>query len=53
VLRQFNIGNYYRAFQLSDEYDKEKITAKLENGLLQVTVPKREEVKPRKIEIKA
>jgi len=53
VLRQFNIGNYYRAFQLSDEYDKEKITAKLENGLLQVTVPKREEVKPKRIEIKA
>jgi HSP20 family protein len=53
VLRQFNTGNYYRAFQISDEYDKDKINAKLENGLLVVTVPQREEVKPRKIEIKA
>jgi len=51
--RQFRIGNYYRAFQLSDEYDKEKVSAKLGNGLLEVTVPKREEAKPKKIEIKA
>jgi HSP20 family protein len=53
VLRQYNTGNYYRAFQISEDYDKEKINAKLENGLLVVTVPKREEAKPRKIEIKA
>jgi HSP20 family protein len=52
VLRQFNIGNYYRAFQLSDDYDKNKVSAVLENGLLKIAIPKREEVKPRKIEIK-
>jgi len=53
VVRQYHVGNYYRAFQLSDEYDKEKISAKLENGLLEITVPKREETKPRRIAIKA
>jgi len=53
VVRQYHIGNYYRAFQLSDEYDKEKISAKLENGLLEVTIPKREEAKPKRIAIKA
>lgn len=52
VLRQFNTGNYYRAFQLSDDYDKDKVSAELENGLLKITIPKREEAKPRKIEIK-
>jgi HSP20 family protein len=52
VLRQFNYGNYYRAFQLSDDYDKDKVSASLENGLLKITIPKRDEVKPRKIEIK-
>lgn len=52
VLRQFNSGNYYRAFQLSDDYNKDKVAAVLENGLLKVTIPKREEVKPRTIEIK-
>jgi HSP20 family protein len=53
VLRQYHVGDFYRAFQLSKEYDKEKVSATLENGLLEITVPKREEMKPRKIEIKA
>jgi len=53
VVRQYHIGNYYRAFQLSDEYDKEKISAKLENGLLEITIPKREEAKPKRIAINA
>jgi len=53
LLRQYYVGNYYRAFQLSEDYDKGKISAKLENGLLVLTIPKREEAKPRKIEIKA
>jgi HSP20 family protein len=53
VVRQYNVGDYYRAFQLSDEYDKDKIAARLENGLLEVTIPKREEARPKRIEIKA
>jgi len=53
VLRQYRVGNYYRAFQLSDDYDKDKISAKLENGLLEITIPKKEEAKPKRIEIKA
>jgi len=53
VLRQYRVGDYYRAFQLSDEYDKEKISAKLENGLLEITIPRKEEAKPKRIEIKA
>jgi len=53
VVRQYEIGDYYRAFQLSDDFDKEKISAKLENGLLEITIPKREEAKPKRIEIKA
>jgi len=53
VLRQYRTGNYYRAFQISSDYDKEKITASLENGLLVITVPKKESVKPKKIEITA
>jgi HSP20 family protein len=53
VIRQYTVGNFYRAFQLSDDYDKDKVSAKLENGLLVVAIPKREEAKPKKIEIKA
>jgi len=53
LVRQFDIGNYYRAFQLSDDFDKERVQAKLENGHCEVRIPKREEAKPKKIEIKA
>ena len=53
VLHQFRIGDYYRAFQISDDYDKDKMKASLENGLLQISVPKKESAKPKKIEIKA
>ncbi|MBN1759416.1 MAG: Hsp20/alpha crystallin family protein [Chitinispirillaceae bacterium] len=53
VVKQYRTGNYYRAFQLSKEYDKDKISAKLEYGLLEVSVPRREEAKPKRIEIKA
>jgi len=53
VIRQYHIGNYYRAFQLSDEYDKEKISATIDNGLLEITIPKREEAKPKRITITA
>jgi len=53
VLREFSIGNYYRSFRLSDEFDKDAINAKLEDGLLELTVAKKEEVKPRRISINA
>jgi len=53
VVRQYQVGDFYRAFQLSEDYDKEKIKARLENGLLLVTIPKKEEAKPKRIEIKA
>jgi HSP20 family protein len=51
VLRQFNIGNYFRAFQIGEEFDKDKVAGKLENGLLEIRIPKREEAKPKRINI--
>jgi len=51
--REFLVGDYYRSFRLGQEYDKDAITAKLENGILELTVSKRDEVKPRKISITA
>ena len=44
---------YRRAFTLSNELDTTRIEASLKDGLLTVTLPKREEVRPRKIEITA
>lgn len=42
---------YQRAFTLSDELDSGAIRAVLNDGVLTVTLPKREEVRPRKIEV--
>ncbi|MBD3321745.1 MAG: Hsp20 family protein [Chitinivibrionales bacterium] len=53
ILRQYRTGDYYRAFQISNDFDKEKISGTLENGLLRITIPKREEARPKRIEIKA
>ncbi|MBF0431362.1 MAG: Hsp20/alpha crystallin family protein [Fibrobacteria bacterium] len=53
ILRQFNLGNYYRAFQIGQEYDKDKAKAVLENGQLELRIPKREAVKPKRISINA
>ena len=45
-------GNFYRSFTLPTTVDSEKIEAGYENGILRVRLPKREEVKPRQIEVK-
>jgi HSP20 family protein len=44
-------GEYRRTFTLGDIIDREKIAAKLEDGVLTLTLPKHEKTKPRKIEI--
>ena len=46
IMRQYNVGDYYRAFQLSDQYDKERISAKFENGLLELLFPEKKRVSP-------
>ncbi len=52
VLKETEIGNYYRSFKISDSIDESKIDARLENGVLEVKLPKHERVKPKMIEIK-
>jgi len=44
-------GNYRRSFRLGDEINAEKIKAKYSNGVLEVTLPKSEQVKPKSIQI--
>jgi HSP20 family protein len=47
--RQF--GSFTRSFSLPDTADGEKIDARLDNGVLTVTIGKRAEAKPRKISL--
>jgi HSP20 family protein len=53
VMKEFQVGDYYRSFRIGDMFDKEKIAAKLDQGILEILVPKREAAKPRRIEISA
>jgi HSP20 family protein len=48
--RQF--GSFSRSFALPDVADAERVEAKLENGVLTLTIGKKAEAKPRKIAIK-
>lgn len=51
VFSQTRFGDYYRAFELGDGIDREQISARLEQGVLEVRIAKREAARPRKIEI--
>jgi HSP20 family molecular chaperone IbpA len=53
VGQEYGIGKYRRDFTLSDTVDTAGIKARVSNGVLEVTLPKREEVKTRRIEIEA
>ena len=43
--------NFRRAFELDPSIDANKISAKIEQGLVTLTLPKAEHVKPRKITV--
>jgi HSP20 family protein len=52
--REFNYQSFSRSFQLPDTCEQEKIEARYKNGILYLTVPKKEEARrksPRLIEI--
>lgn len=49
--REFVGGEYRRAFTISDNVDRERISAKLNNGVLELHLPKSEKALPRKIQI--
>lgn len=46
-------GKFRRTFELPSEVNIDSVSATLTNGVLTLTLPKREEVKPRRIEVKA
>jgi HSP20 family protein len=46
-------GKFQRTLQLPLAVDPDKVEAVLKDGLLRITLPKHEEVKPRQISVKA
>jgi len=53
LINECYYGKYARTFALSDVIAQDKITAKLDDGVLTVTLPKQERAKPKKITIEA
>ena len=48
---EFGSRDFYRAFRVGNEIDRNRIEAKLENGVLNIMLSKTEKVKPKKIQI--
>lgn len=50
---EYRVGDYHRSFILSDEVDRDRITAELKNGVLRLVLPRAERSRTRKIEVKS
>jgi HSP20 family protein len=48
---EYNVGNFRRTFRLSTAIDAEHIEAKMNGGVLELRLPKAEEVRPQRIPI--
>jgi HSP20 family protein len=51
VHRESRLENFRRTFELDPSIDTSKISARIEQGILTLTLPKAEQVKPRKITV--
>jgi HSP20 family protein len=52
IYREYGLVNFFRQFELNERVDQSKISAELNHGVLTLKLPKAEEAKPRKIDVK-
>jgi HSP20 family protein len=52
VYSEYNIGPYRRTFRISSRVAQDKIKAEMRYGVITLVLPKAEEAKPRRIEVK-
>lgn len=53
LLTEYGVGDFYRAFSISEAIDASRIDAGLKNGVLTVHLPKTEKARPKRIAVKA
>jgi HSP20 family molecular chaperone IbpA len=51
IHKEYEEGDFLRSFILSEEVDHERINARLNNGILEVILPKAAKAPPRRIEV--
>ena len=51
IHEEYKIGDFLRSFILSDEVDHDRISARLNNGVLRVELPRASRSQPRRIEV--
>ena len=52
LLREYGVADFYRSFQVGETLDTTRIDAEYNNGVLRLSIPKKEEARARKIEVK-
>lgn len=50
--REYELVNFFRQFELSEQIDQGKVSADLKHGVLTLHLPKTEKAKPRQITVK-
>ena len=51
LLQEYDEGDFYRAFSISESIDASRIEASCKNGVLTVHLPKTEAARPRQIQV--
>ena len=52
VYAEYGVGHWARSFALSDRVDRERIEARLEDGVLTLTLSKAAAARPRRVEVR-
>jgi HSP20 family protein len=52
IYREYGLIHFFRQFELNERVNQAKISADLKNGVLTLNLPKAEEAKPKKIDVR-